>query len=86
MNNQYLKHGLFENKYLLLSLIAGIFIQTIVAIVPTFATCFKLVPLNVAQWAISIGISLLPIPIMELQKRPVLLDTFQKQVERTEKG
>lgn len=86
MNNQFLKHGLFENKYLILSLIAGIFIQTIVVVVPAFAVCFKLVPLSVIQWAITLGISILPIPIMELQKkteikRPILWNTFQKQAE-----
>ena len=69
MNNQFLKLGLFENKYLVLSLVAGIFIQTIVVIVPTFANVFKLVPLNLIQWIITLLISILPIPIMELQKK-----------------
>lgn len=86
MNNQYLNHGLFENKYLILSLVAGIFIQTIVVIVPVFAVCFKLVPLNALQWGITLGISILPIPIMELQKKVeskkiVLWNTFQNQAE-----
>lgn len=69
MNNQFLKHGLFENKYIILSLIGGIFIQTIVVIVPMFASIFKLVPLDLTQWIITLGISILPIPIMELQKK-----------------
>jgi Cation transporting ATPase, C-terminus. len=69
VNNQFLKHGLFENKYIILSLIGGIFIQTIVVIVPMFASIFKLVPLDLTQWIITLGISILPIPIMELQKK-----------------
>mgnify|MGYP005758951249 CR=1 FL=1 len=69
MKNQYLKNGLFENKYLIGSFILGIFVQVIVVIIPMFAEIFKLVPLNQTQWIITIIISLLPIPIMELQKK-----------------
>ena len=61
--------GLLENKYLIGSIILGIFVQIIVVIIPTLAEIFKLVPLNSIQWTITIIISLLPIPIMELQKR-----------------
>lgn len=61
--------GLFENKYLLGSFILGIFIQTIVVIVPMFANIFELVPLNLMQWIITIGISIIPIPVMESQKK-----------------
>ena len=61
--------GIFENKYLIGSIILGIFVQTIVVIIPALADIFKLVPLNSMQWVITIAISLLPIPIMELQKK-----------------
>lgn len=61
--------GLFENKYLLGSFILGIFIQIIVVIVPMFANIFELVPLNLTQWIITIAISILPVPVMELQKK-----------------
>ncbi len=63
------KVGIFENKFLIGSFILGLFVQTIVVIVPTFAEVFKLVPLNQAQWFIALGISILPIPIVELQKK-----------------
>ena len=43
--------------------------QTIVVVIPAFAEIFKLVPLNQTQWIITIIISVLPIPIMELQKK-----------------
>ncbi len=61
--------GLFENKYLVGSFILGIFIQTIVVIVPAFANVFEVVPLNLTQWIITIAISILPIPVIELQKK-----------------
>ena len=61
--------GFFENKYLIGSFILGVFIQTIVVITPTFANIFDLVPLNNVQWIIVGIISILPIPIMELQKK-----------------
>ena len=63
------KIGILENKFLIGSFILGIFVQTIVVIIPAFANIFKLVPLNQVQWIITIIISILPIPIMELQKK-----------------
>ncbi len=63
------KVGIFENKFLIGSFILGIFVQTIVVLVPTFANIFNLVALNNTQWLIVAVISLLPIPIMELQKK-----------------
>ena len=64
-----LKTGILENKYLIGSFILGIIIQTIVVIIPTLANIFKLVPLTKIQWTITTIISLLPIPIIELQKK-----------------
>ena len=63
------KTGIFENKFLIGSFILGIFVQTIVVIVPSLAQIFKLVPLTNMQWLITIIISILPIPIMEMQKK-----------------
>ena len=63
------KTGIFENKFLVGSFLLGIFIQTIVVLIPTFANIFDLVPLNQTQWLIVGIISILPIPIMELQKK-----------------
>ena len=63
------KIGILENKFLIGSFILGTIIQTAVVLVPSFAEIFKLVPLNQTQWIITIIISLLPIPIMELQKK-----------------
>ena len=63
------KVGILENKFLIGSFILGVLIQTIVVIIPTLANIFNLVPLNSTQWLIVGGISILPIPIMELQKK-----------------
>ncbi len=69
MNNQYLKYGIFENKYLLGAFVLGTIMQIIVVIIPSFAEVFKLVPLNKTQWLYTLGISFLPIVIVELQKK-----------------
>ena len=61
--------GLFENKYLIVSFILGVLLQVIVVMVPIFASIFSLVPLNGIQWLYTMGISILPIVIMELQKK-----------------
>ncbi len=73
--------GLFENKYLVGSFVLGIFIQAIVVVVPTFAKVFEVVPLNLTQWIITVAISILPVPVIELQKK---LDFKNKTVEKTE--
>ena len=62
------KMGILENKFLIGSFILGVLVQVIVVIVPFLAEIFKLVPLTPIQWLITIVISILPIPIMELQK------------------
>ncbi len=61
--------GLFENKYLILSFILGALLQVIVVMVPIFAGIFKLVPLNGTQWLYTLGISILPLIIVEVQKK-----------------
>ena len=61
--------GILENKFLIGSFVLGTFIQIIVTIVPSFAGIFKLVQLNQTQWIITLIISVLPIPIVELQKK-----------------
>ena len=63
------KTGIFENKYLILSFLAGSILQIIVVIVPFFAKIFNLIPLNSNQWIITILISLLPIVVIETQKK-----------------
>lgn len=64
-----LKTGILENKYLIGSFVLGTIVQTIVVIIPSLAEVFKLVPLNSIQWMITLTLSFLTIPIMELQKK-----------------
>ena len=75
--------GLFENKYLVGSFVLGIFIQAIVVVVPTFAKVFEVVPLNLTQWIITVAISILPVPVIELQKK---LDAKNKDTENNKEG
>ena len=63
------KVGLFENKYLIGAFILGTFLQVVVVLIPPVAELFKLVPLTGIQWLYTFGISILPLVIMELQKR-----------------
>ncbi len=70
--------GLFENKYLVGSFVLGIFIQAIVVVIPTLANIFEVVPLNLTQWIITIAISILPVPVIELQKK---LDLKSKNIK-----
>ena len=64
-----LKKDLFKNKFLIGSFILGVVVQLIVVIIPQLAEIFKLVPLTQTQWLIVLIISILPVPIVELQKR-----------------
>ena len=63
------KTGLFENKYLMGSFLAGTLLQVIVVVIPYLANIFSLVPLNKSQWMYTAIISFLPIIIIELQKK-----------------
>ena len=61
--------GLFENKYFIFSFILGALLQIGVVMIPVFADIFKLVPLNGTQWLYTLGISILPLIIVEAQKK-----------------
>lgn len=78
------KIGILENKFLIGSFVLGTIIQISVALIPALAEIFKLVPLNQTQWMITILISFLPIPIMEIQKK--LNDTKYGKVVYQEKA
>lgn len=69
MKNQYSKFGILKNKYLIGAFILGTLMQITVVVVPQIAEIFKLVPLNSTQWMYTITISIIPLVIMELQKK-----------------
>lgn len=62
------KTGILENKFLIGSLVLGVLEQVIVVLIPTLANIFDVVSLDSVQWLITIIISIMPIPIMEVQK------------------
>ena len=68
-NESIFKVGFLENKYLFGAFVLGSLLQIGVVVIPPIADLFKLVPLNSMQWIITIGISILPLFIMEIQKK-----------------
>ena len=63
------KVGILENKYLVGAFVLGAILQTIVVLIPPVASLFKLVPLTGIQWLYTIGISIIPLILMEMQKK-----------------
>lgn len=63
------KVGVFKNMYLVGAFILGTLMQVIVVAVPQIAKIFDVIPLNNIQWIYTIAISILPIFIMEMQKK-----------------
>ena len=59
----------FNNKYLIGAFILGSILQIGVVTIPAVANVFSCIPLNKTQWIYTIIISLMPIIIMEIQKR-----------------
>ena len=60
---------LFNNKYLIGAFILGAILQVGIVFIPVLADLFKLEKLNLVQWGITIIISVMPIIIMEIQKK-----------------
>jgi len=59
----------FNNPYLLGAFALGSILQVGVIAIPFLAQIFEVVPLNTVQWLYVLGISVLPIVVMELQKK-----------------
>lgn len=71
LNMRSSRHSIFSkthNNYLLGAIILGILCQVGIIYIPLLAQIFKVVPLNLSQWGISLLLSLLIIPFMELIK------------------
>lgn len=60
--------GFFKNKYLILSIIAGVVLQFGVISIPFFANAFKVHALPLNDWLIVFGLSLLPLIANEIIK------------------
>ena len=63
------KAGLFKNKYLIGAFLIGTILQVGVVIIPKIADIFDVVPLNNKQWIYTAIISILPLVIVEMQKK-----------------
>ncbi len=63
------KVGLLENKYLVGAFLLGTILQIAVVIMKPIAQLFSLVPLTMVQWLYTFGISILPLIIIEIQKK-----------------
>jgi len=63
------RSGLLKNKYLIGAFVLGTIVQVVVVLIPPVADIFELVPLNQTQWIYTMGISIVPIIIMEVQKK-----------------
>ncbi len=61
--------GFFTNPKLLLSFVLCAFLQISVITFPFAAKIFSVTPLSVSAWCVVAILSLLPLPIVELQKR-----------------
>ena len=68
----------FENKFLILSLLAGIALQLCVVNIPPLADVFKTTPLSVKEWSVVIGLSIMPLAIVEIQKLFSLIQSKRK--------
>lgn len=64
-----LNKDIFKNRYLIWAFLGGVIMQVGVVLIPEVAKIFKLTELNIMQWLFTFGISLLPILIMEVQKK-----------------
>lgn len=62
------KIGLGTNRPLLLAMLGSIALQVLVLCVPFLRGVFRLAPLGAAQWATVIGLSLVPLVVVELLK------------------
>lgn len=58
----------FSNKKLNLSFLIGFALLLAVILIPPVRTVFDTAPLTIGEWAISIGVALMIIPFVELQK------------------
>ena len=63
------KVGIFKNKFLVGAFIIGMLLQVLVLIIPKVAKIFDSVTLNLTQWIYVGVISILPIIIIEIQKK-----------------
>ncbi len=70
---------IFSNLYLLGAMILGILMQVVVIAIPKIANVFDVIPLNANQWIIVAIACVLPVIVLEIQKKTNEI-TFGKRV------
>ncbi|WP_200898659.1 cation transporting ATPase C-terminal domain-containing protein, partial [Gottschalkia purinilytica] len=68
LDKSIFKLGLFSNKYLIIANVVSIFSMVIVILIPVLRNIFKLTFLNGQQVMTTIGLSILPLVIVEIVK------------------
>jgi len=63
------KVGLLKNKYLIGAFLLGTVLQLGIVFIPALAELFKLTMLSSVQWIITLIISIIPVIVMECQKK-----------------
>lgn len=67
-NKSIFKIGIFSNMYLIYAILVGIALQIAVIYIPPVATLFNVIPLNLRDWLVILGLSLTPLVINEIIK------------------
>lgn len=68
LNHSIFQVGLLKNKYLLITFVLGIVIQMGITMIPIMNTLLKIVPLNLFNWMIVLGLSSSIVLVNELSK------------------
>ena len=75
--------GFFANKTLLFTVLFGVAVNVMLAVVPVFRTAFSLVPLNGAQWGAVFGCSLLVLPVGWLYR--LVCRGYRKRIKKSKR-
>ncbi|MFW5689921.1 MAG: cation transporting ATPase C-terminal domain-containing protein [Spirochaetota bacterium] len=67
-SRSFFTRGLFSNRWLWLALGVGALLQWLVITVPPFAALFEVFPLVPLDWAIAVGLALVPVVVNETVK------------------
>lgn len=74
------KGGLFTNPKLIIAFIVGVIMQVSVISIPPLASIFKATPLSPLQWFIVTGLSLVPLIVVEIEKRVSAMGKRKKRI------
>lgn len=67
-NHSLFKVGLFSNKYMLWAFLGALLLMLFVLCIPFMQMVFEVIPMNMLEWIIVIGLSIVPLIVMECAK------------------